>query len=91
MCSVPFSRFPQAHAAPFTLAFSVFARSHVHSPAGRARHEQRAPSTLFSVFALLQLHAMAGCLPQEQVAFFWQLQLPGVRPQQVEGTAIVGV
>jgi hypothetical protein len=36
--------------------------------AGRARHEQRSPSTEFSVLALSQLHCRAGCLPQEQVA-----------------------
>jgi hypothetical protein len=40
----------------------------VHWPAGRARQEQRAPSTEFSVPAFSQSQCSAGCLPQEQVA-----------------------
>ena len=48
--------------------FSVAARSQVHSPAGRASHEQRGPEVLFSVAALSQVHWPADFLPHEQVA-----------------------
>lgn len=44
------------------------ARSQVHSPAGRARHEQRGPETAFSVLALAQVQLSAEFWPQEQVA-----------------------
>lgn len=50
------------------LEFSVAARSQVHSPAGRARHEQRGPSTAFSLGALSQLQWRACVFPHEQVA-----------------------
>lgn len=42
----------------------------MHSPAGLARHEQRGPSTAFSLAALSQLQCRADCLPHEQVACF---------------------
>ena len=53
---------------PAAFEFSVAARSQVHSPAGRAWHEQRAPEVLFSVEALSQVHWSADFLPHEQVA-----------------------
>lgn len=59
---------PQAQALPVGFWFSVEARSQVHCPAGRARHEQRGPSTAFSELALSQVQCRADCLPQEQVA-----------------------
>lgn len=55
-------------ALPVGFWFSVLARSQVHWPAGRARHEQRAPWTVFSVPAFSQVQWRALCLPQEQVA-----------------------
>lgn len=61
-------REPQAHVEPLGVTFSVAALLHVHSPAGRARHEHRGPWTLFSVVDLAQLQLRADCLPQEQVA-----------------------
>ena len=64
----PEGREPQAHSSPAGFLFSVAARSHVHSPAGRARHEQRAPVTVFSVAALSQEQLRADRLPHEQVA-----------------------
>ena len=65
---LPAGRVPQAHALPVGFWFSVDARSQVHCPAGRARHEQRGPSTAFSELALSQVQCRADCLPQEQVA-----------------------
>lgn len=59
---------PQAQVLPAGFWFSVLARSQVHWPAGRARHEQRAPSTAFSEEALSHVQWRADCLPQEQVA-----------------------
>jgi len=59
---------PHTHEAPEGFWFSVLARSQVHCPAGRARHEQRGPSTLFSAAALSQVQWRADCLPHEQVA-----------------------
>ena len=63
-------RAPQAHAAAAsaTAAFSRAALSHVHCPAGRARHEHRGPTTAFSAAALSHVQCSADCLPQEQVA-----------------------
>lgn len=49
---IPAGREPQAQVEPATVAFSEEARSQVHSPAGRARHEQRGPATAFSLEAL---------------------------------------
>jgi hypothetical protein len=66
--NVPAGREPHAHFSPETVAFSVVARSQVHSPAGLARHEQRGPLSLFSSEALAQLQLRADCLPHEQVA-----------------------
>lgn len=48
---------PQAQVFPLGLEFSSPARSQVHSPAARRRHEHRGPLTVFSVAALEQLHA----------------------------------
>lgn len=64
----PAGREPQAQALPLTGAFSLDALSQVHWPAGRARHEHRAPLNSFSVEAFSQLHARADFWPQEQVA-----------------------
>ena len=50
---------PQAQVAPVGLTFSVELRSQVHSPAGRARHEQRGPLTVFSCAALSQVQLSA--------------------------------
>ena len=61
-------RQPQLQSSPHADLFSEAARSQLHWPAGRERHEQRSPSTEFSVLALSQLHWSADCLPQEQVA-----------------------
>jgi len=58
----------QSHESPQDFLFSVSARAQLHWPAGRDLHEQRAPSTEFSVVAFSQLHSRADCLPQEQVA-----------------------
>ena len=41
-------RTPQAQVEPLTGSFSLEALSQLHSPAGRARHEHRAPLSLFS-------------------------------------------
>ena len=49
------------------------------------RQLQRAPSTLFSLPALSQLHFSADCFPHEQVAWEAQTQAAPERPQQVEG------
>jgi hypothetical protein len=57
---------------------------------GNVLHEQRAPSTLFSVWAFSQLQWRADCLPQEHLASLAQMQPPS-RPQQLAGTAAVGV
>lgn len=40
----------------------------MHSPAGRARQEQRGPETAFSLAALSQEQCRADCLPQEHLA-----------------------
>jgi hypothetical protein len=61
-------RAPHSQVVPVGGAFSLGALSHVHCPAGRARHEHRAPVRVFSVEALLQLQLRADCWPQEQVA-----------------------
>ena len=55
-------------------------------------HEHRAPWIVFSWAALSQIHCMAPCLPQEQVAFCAQTHssLPSLRPQQVVGLTIFG-
>lgn len=50
------------------LTFSEAARSQVHSPAGRARQEQRGPETVFSLVALSQEQCRADCLPHEHLA-----------------------
>lgn len=50
------SRFPQAQVDPVGVVFSVSARSHVHSPAARRRHEHLGPVTVFSAADLSQLH-----------------------------------
>ena len=65
-------REPQAHVEPLGVTFSVADLLHVHSPAGRARHEHRGPWTVFSVVDLAQLQLRADCLPQEQVACWAQ-------------------
>lgn len=66
---VPEGREPQGQVEDSARgAFSLAARSQVHSPAGRARHEQRGPDTVFSVEALAQLQLRAEFWPQEQVA-----------------------
>lgn len=59
---------PHWQVDPAGLTFSEVARSQVHSPAGRARHEQRGPVTLFSAVAFSQLQWRADCLPQEHLA-----------------------
>lgn len=66
--NIPAGRDPQEQVSPDGLVFSVAARSQVHSPTGRALHEQRGPATAFSEAALLQVQWRADCLPQEQVA-----------------------
>lgn len=53
---IPAGRDPQAQVEPVGVVFSVAARSHVHSPAGRARHEHRGPLTVFSEAALEHVH-----------------------------------
>lgn len=86
MKHLPAGRTPQAHALTPTamgFVFSVEARSHVHSPAGRARHEQRGPETEFSVAALSQLQWRADSLPQEHVACF------AVEQEKGEGTILM--
>jgi hypothetical protein len=76
---------PHGQAAPVTGWFSVAERSQVHSPAGRALQEHRAPLTVFSVEALLQVQWRAFCLPQEHLAWAAQTQLPSPEVlQQVE-------
>lgn len=65
---IPTERRPQAHVCPAGATFSAAARSQVHCPAGRRRHEQRAPATWFSTGARSQLHASAWFLPQEHFA-----------------------
>jgi hypothetical protein len=55
----------------------------LHLPAGRARHEQRSPSTEFSLAAFSQLHCSADCLPQEQVAC-WAVIVEGMGQREVE-------
>jgi hypothetical protein len=60
---------PQEHSSPLTEAFSVAARSQVQAPAGRARHEQRAPEIWFSVSARPQVQFRADCWPQEHLAW----------------------
>lgn len=82
-------RAPQAQVDPVGLAFSVAAFLQVHSPAGRARHEHRAPATVFSVFAFSQVQLRADCLPQEHLASAAQTQASPERPQQVLGTVMV--
>lgn len=81
---------PQAQVDPVTWAFSDPARSHVHCPAGRARHEHLAPATVFSAVLRSQVQCMADCLPQEHVAFWAQTQA-SERPQQVLGLTILFV
>jgi len=77
-------RTPQAQDSPLTGLFSEAALSQLHSPAGRARHEQRAPVISFSVVAFSQLQLSAGCLPQEQVACLAQTHSPpSFLPQHV--------
>jgi len=51
-------------------------------------HEHLAPEVLFSVEDFSQVHCRAGCLPQEHLASWAQMQPPS-RPQQVMGTAPV--
>jgi len=68
--------------------FSVLARSQVHWPAGRARQEQRAPSTAFSEDDLSHVQCRADCLPQEQVACLAQTH-SALLPQQVDAFASV--
>jgi hypothetical protein len=53
-------------------------------------HEHLAPEVLFSVLDFSQVHCRAGCLPQEHLASWAQMQPPS-RPQQVTGTAPVVV
>jgi hypothetical protein len=89
MHNLPFDLFPQAQVLPSGFVFSCPEREQVHAPAARWLQLQRAPSTLFSVLAFSQVQWRAGCFPQEQVASFAQTQPPG-RPQQVEGTVVVG-
>lgn len=54
-----------------------------------ARHEHRAPETVFSVWAFEQSHFRADCLPQEHLAWEAQTQAELERPQQVLGSVIV--
>lgn len=73
---VPEGREPHGHVDDSTSgAFSLFARSQVHSPAGRARHEQRGPETVFSLDDLAQLQLRAEFWPHEQVACWAGLEL----------------
>lgn len=58
----------------------------MHSPAGRARHEQRGPAVVFSFEALSHEQWRADCLPQEHLACWAQTQVSPL-PQQVEGLA----
>lgn len=51
-------------------------------------HEHLAPEVLFSVEDFSHVHWRAGCLPQEHLASFAQMQPPS-RPQQPTGTAPV--
>lgn len=84
--NIPAGRTPQAQAVTPTamgFVFSVAARSQVHSPAGRARHEQRGPETKFSVAAFSQVQWRADCLPHEHVACF------AVEQEKGEGTSCV--
>jgi hypothetical protein len=74
---------PQAQVFPAGFWFSVLARSQVHCPAGRARQEQRAPSTAFSDDALSHVQWRADCLPHEQVACLAQTH-SALLPQQVD-------
>lgn len=57
-----------------------------------ALHEHFAPTMVFSVAALSQLHFCAGCAPQEHVASRAQGHSPEAleRPQQVLGMVDVG-
>lgn len=84
------SRNPHAHVSPAGFTFSSAARSHVHSPAGRARQEHRAPATVFSVVELAHVHWSADCWPHEQVALEAQRQ-ESERLQQVGGLVILDV
>lgn len=61
-------RAPHEHVFPLGVVFSVVARSQVHWPAGRARHEQRAPEMVFSVDALEQVQWRADFSPHEHLA-----------------------
>jgi len=79
-------RAPQEQTDPLGTAFSVVERSQVHSPAGRARHEQRGPAILFSVAALSQLQCRADFAPQEHLAWLAQTQPSLLLPQHVEAT-----
>lgn len=76
---------PQGHASPVTGWFSAAARSQVHCPAGRARHEHLGPEMVFSMADLLQVQWRAFSLPQEHLAWAAQTQLPSPEVlQQVE-------
>lgn len=68
LANAPAGRTPHWHVEPVGFIFSVAALSHVHSPAGLARQEQRGPSIAFSLAALSQVQWSADCLPHEQVA-----------------------
>lgn len=87
---IPAALFPHEHVDPAGAAFSAAARSQVQAPAGRARHEQRAPAMAFSLGAWAQLQFRAVCLPQLHLAWVAQMQVEGERPQQVVGTVIFG-
>ncbi|ODP70363.1 hypothetical protein BGC29_19475 [Acinetobacter baumannii] len=84
------ARRPQGHFEPVGRVFSDAARWQVHSPAGRARHEQRAPVWMvFSEAAFSQVQWRAGFWPQLQVA--WRAQAHSESPwrQQVEALKAV--
>ena len=68
MEDIPAGREPHEQRLPLGVTFSAVALSQLHSPAGRARHEHRGPSILFSVAAFSQVQLRADWLPHEQVA-----------------------
>jgi hypothetical protein len=78
-------RTPHGQVSPSGLAFSLGALLQLHSPAGRARHEQRGPVVLFSASAREQVQWSAGFSPHEHLACSAQTQLWPSFLQQVEG------
>lgn len=54
-------RTPHWQVSPSGLTFSALDRSQLHSPAGRERHEQRAPTMVFSMDAFSHVQCRADC------------------------------